>query len=76
MQMLSKGSTCMSRRPPRKTAKDFQKITSQEIKSYYGKTSCNITNELSVKLELSNVSEEVIKKTLLNLDISKATEMD
>ena len=62
--------------PSKKTAKDTQKITNQAIKSYYGKTSCNVTNELSVKLELSNVSEEVIKKTLLNLDISKATEMD
>ena len=70
MQILSKGSTCMSRRTPRKTAKDTEKITNQAIKSYYGKASCNVTNELSVKLELSNVSKEVIKKTLLKLDIS------
>ena len=47
------------------------KFTSQTIKNYYAKTSCNVSNDF----ELSNVSEEVIKKILRSLDTSKAAGM-
>ena len=48
------------------------KFTSQTTKSYYAKTSCNVSNDF----EFSNVSEEVIKKILLNLDTTKAAGID
>ena len=48
------------------------KFTSQATKSYYGKTLCIVFNDF----EFSNVSEEDVKKILLNLDTSKATGMD
>ena len=48
------------------------KITSQTTKNYYAKSSYKVSNDF----ELSNVSEEVIKKVLLSLDASKATAMD
>ena len=48
------------------------KFTSQTIKNYYAKTSCNVSNDF----EFSSVSEEDVKKILLNLDTSKATGMD
>ena len=48
------------------------KFTSQTTKNYYAKTSCNVSNDF----EFSNVSEEDVKKILLNLDTSKATGMD
>ena len=47
------------------------KFTSQTTKDYYAKTSCNVSNDF----EFSNVSE-VIKKTLLSLDTSKAAGFD
>ena len=48
------------------------KFTGQMTKKYYAKTSCNVSNNF----ELSNVSKEVIKKILLNLNTSRAAEMD
>ena len=42
------------------------KFTSQTIKNYCAKASCNVSNGF----EFSNVSEEVIKKILLSLNIS------
>ena len=48
------------------------KFTSQATKNYYAKTLCNVFNDF----EFSNVSEEDVKKILLNLDTSKATRMD
>ena len=55
-----------------KLPKAPNKFTSQTAKNYYAKTSCNVSNDF----ELSNVSEEVIKKILLILDTSKAAGMD
>ena len=48
------------------------KFTSQTTKSYYAKTSCNVSNDF----EFSNVSEEDVKKILLSLDTSKAAGID
>ena len=48
------------------------KFTSQATKNYYSKTLCNVFNDF----EFSNVSEEDVKKVLLNLDTSKANGMD
>ena len=48
------------------------KFTGQATKNYYAKTLCNVFNDF----EFSNVSEEDVKKILLNLDTSKATRMD
>ena len=55
-----------------KLPKAPNKFTSQATKNYYAKTSCNVSNDS----ELSNVSEKVIKKILLSLDISKAAGID
>ena len=51
-----------------KLSKAPNKFTSQTIKNYYAKTSCNVPYDF----ELSNVFEEVIKNILLSLDTSKA----
>ena len=48
------------------------KFTSQATKSYYAKTSCNVSNDF----DFSNVSQEDVKKILLSLDTSKVTGMD
>ena len=45
---------------------------SQTTKNYYSKTSCNVSNDF----QLSNVSEEIVKKILLSLDTSKIAGMD
>ena len=55
-----------------KLPKAPNKFTSHTTKNYYAKTSYNVFNDF----ELSNVSEEIIKKTLLSLDTSKAAGMD
>ena len=46
-------------------------FTTQTTKNYYTRVSCNVSNDF----ELSNVSEEIIKKILLSLDTNKATGM-
>ena len=43
------------------------KFAGQTTKKYYDKTSCSVSNDF----KLSNVSEEVIKNTLLSLNTSK-----
>ena len=48
------------------------KFTSQTTKSYYAKTSSNVSNDF----EFSNVFEEDVKKILLSLDTSKAAGID
>ena len=48
------------------------KFTSQTTKNYYAKSSCNASNDF----EFSSVCEEVIKKILFSLNISKAAGMD
>ena len=50
-----------------KLQKAPNKFTSQATKSWYAKTSCNVSNNF----ELSNVSEEV-EKIFLSLNTSKA----
>ena len=50
-----------------KLSKAPNKLTSQTIKSYYAKTSCNVPYDF----QLPNVSEEVIKNILLSLGTSK-----
>ena len=50
--------------------KASRKLISQATKNCYSKTSCNVSNYF----ELSDISEEVIKKLLSSLDTSKATE--
>ena len=55
-----------------KLPKAPNKFTSQTTKNYYAKISCNVSDDL----ELSNVSEEVIKKILLSFDTSKGVGMD
>ena len=55
-----------------KLLKAPNKFTSQTTKNYYANTSCNVSNDF----ESSNLSEEVIKKILLSLDTSKATQVD
>ena len=47
-----------------KLPKAPNKFTSQTTKNYYAKTLCNVSNDF----ELSNMSEEFIKKILLSLD--------
>ena len=48
------------------------KFTSQTTKSYYAKTSCNVSNDF----EFPNVSEEDVKSILLSLNTSKAAGID
>ena len=55
-----------------KLPKGPNKFTGQTTKNQYAKTSCKVSNDF----ELSNVSEEVIKKIWLSLDTSKAAGMD
>ena len=47
-----------------KLPKAPNKFTCQTTKNYYAKTLCNVSNDF----ELSNMSEEYIKKILLSLD--------
>ena len=47
------------------------KFTRQTTKYYYAKASCNVFNNF----ELSNISEEVIKKNLLSLDTNKVSKL-
>ena len=54
-----------------KLPKAPNKFTSQATKSWYAKTSCNVSNNF----ELSNVSEEV-EKIFLSVNTSKAPGMD
>ena len=48
------------------------KFNGQTTKSYYAKTSCNVTNDF----EFPNVSEEDVKSILLSLNTSKAAGID
>ena len=48
-----------------------KKLTSQTTKNYYAKTSCKVFSDF----ELSNVSEEDVKKNFLSLDTSKVAGM-
>ena len=47
-------------------------FTSQITKKYYAKTSCKVSKDL----DLSNLSDEVIKKSFLSIDTSKASGTD
>ena len=48
------------------------KFSSQTTKNYYATTSCNVPNDF----EFSGVSEEDVKKVLLNLNTNKVTGID
>ena len=72
MQILSKGSTLNSRRPPRKTTKDTQQI----YKSNKQKLLRQDFMQRVQWLWIFKLSEEDVKKILLSLDTSKAAGMD
>ena len=55
-----------------KLLKATNKVTSQTTKNCYAKTSCNVSSDF----ELSNPSEEVIKKILISLNTGKAAGMN